>query len=78
MVDEPFLVDPRPFVLVDSSGTLASVAKSTFQRRGKVAASPLIAEVIWVVTIFSFDMHLSRVQYGQQLSVDEPLRTRSS
>ena len=42
--------------------------------RGKVAASPSIADVIWVVTIFPLDLHLNRVQSGQRLSVDEPLR----
>ena len=45
------------------------------RRLSKVAASPLIAEIIWVMTIFSFDLHLHRVQSDQRLTADEPLRT---
>ena len=41
----------RPLVVVGSSGTLPSAAKST--HLSIVAASPFIAEVIWVMTIFS-------------------------
>ena len=86
--DLPAQLRQRTFGRKDVSRRTLSPCSGRLQRharkRGEVDVAAWsrqsrgFAEVIWVVTIFSLDLHLNRVQLGQQLSAGGPLRTVST